>query len=420
MVLEEVSSDPDPYFSSSSSDGGDGATTSPTPLVNISNHPQPFPLARIWGFSTEKLQRGIRKEQIEAEALLKRPLTPPEADALAFHYSKGFRYTSYGPPVGVAVGLWRAFATKDEFRWPLVPRRMSDRGAWQLNKETHELSFRGRTLLRGPGILPIIHILKASVYVNFGFAVAGLLAGTYGVTVAAVGQLTDSRLLEYKEAISEFRTTKGGDLQGSNPPSKLQSRTDPLGQGDKSAGELWRNHRRTISKSEDDASPTAASDDIFSDKPETTDGNKVSHSEGQLRRDERRYQPSAGRGPTGNQAATFQVEKAEAQTQSFPDDFGMANSDVDDQSPTSNTSGDVGAWERIRRDNVSGVAVSQNLRGLREEREQRERSIEGGSFTFPSSEGERSFAKDEAQKHFDERVDQERRGEDFGSGRGRR
>ena len=54
------------------------------------------------------------------------------------------------------------------------------------------------------------------------------------------------------------------------------------------------------------------------------------------------------------------------------------------------------------------------------QREQQEGSTLGDSFAFSRTEEERSYAKDEAQKQFDERVERERRGEDFGAKGSRR
>jgi hypothetical protein len=52
------------------------------------------------------------------------------------------------------------------------------------------------------------------------------------------------------------------------------------------------------------------------------------------------------------------------------------------------------------------------------QKEQREGATTGDSFAFSKTEEERTYAKEEAQKEFDARVERERRGGDFSKGGG--
>ncbi|KAG7006478.1 hypothetical protein G7Y79_00014g036530 [Physcia stellaris] len=431
MVLEEITSDPDPYDSPSPS-------SSQNPAIDLSLLPHPIPYASLWGFSSSKLQELINNERTNAQTLLNRPLTPPEADALSYHLAKGYRYASFGTPLGAAAGLWRAVATKEEFRWPGIPRRMDGWSRWKFEIEnetgTQKLNFGAREVAKGSWLRPTLMGLKGLVYVQFGVLLGRFLFASYATTVTAVGSLSDRRLKELQTEINKRSNERMRAELGSSAPAprvgmdRDGGRADPMGQGEKDVGELWGNHRRAIgagkTRSDDAASPTAGNGDIFGDEG---GGNGSVMTDSQMQAQQRRQQPSMRRSPTENRASTFQMEKTERQPQSFSDDFDMSGASPDDgQSPTSTstTSSGESAWDRVRRENASPNASGSRPRSFQQrvttQQEQQEGATAGDSFTFSSSDSERSYAKDEAQKHFDERVEQERRGEDFGSGRSRR
>ena len=417
MVLEEVSSDPDPYFSPSSYD--DPSNTAPqTPSTNLTRLPQPILFSSAWGYSQPKLQAGIAKEQAAAQTLLQRPLTPPEADAIAFHFSKGFRYASFGAPLGAAAGIWRASTTMNEMRWPLIPKRWSDLSQWNFNSETQELSFRDVRYAKGEWVKPAILGFRGFALVSFGYAVSGILFSSYGATVAAVGSIQDRRLKAVRDKINENVSKRTGALSQMQPP-KARAKVDPMGQGERTAAELWKDHRGAITRKADVASPTAGDTDFYSD--DAPDANGAVMNDNQMRKQQRKQQPSPRRSPAENRASTFQMEKTEPQPQSLSDDTNATSPTGDYQTPTSTPPSGESTWERIRRESTSpGSSNSSQVRKQRRDRVQQEGSTSGDSFSFSSSDSERSYAKDEAQKHFDERVEQERRGEDFGSGRSKR
>ena len=418
MVLEEVSSDPDLYSAH------DESPTSIVPQTDLSRLPSPMAFSATWGFTTERLQRGIAAERASVEAILGRPATPEEAYALAYHFAKGYRYASYGAPVGVAAGIYRASTTMNVMRWPLMPRAFSDWSRWNFDPETQTLSLSGRQLAKGAWLRPTLVGLKGSIYISFGFWVGGLLSSAYASSVTAVGVVRDPALKAFNDKILDSAKKKPGELFPT--AGAKQQRVDPTGQGERTAGELWKDHRRAIGPKFDDASPTAGGDDFFNDEAERRSGNDSMLTDSQIQAQQRRQQPSPRRSPTENRAATFQMEKTERQPRSFADDFDMASSSsADDQSPTSGTSSGESAWDRIRRENASSGSSGSISRARRPQRreqqeQQQEGSTLGDSFTFSSSDRERAYARDEAQKDFDERVEQERRGGDFDSSGRRR
>jgi hypothetical protein len=100
---------------------------------------------------------------------------------------------------------------------------------------------------------------------------------------------------------------------------------------------------------------------------------------------------------------------------------------LDDISPTSGAQESSypqeSAWERIRRESAAGQQQSSTVPRYPVDKRQvgRQGVPPGDSFTFPATDEERQLAKQEAQKDFDARVEQERHGNDFEeSSRGKR
>ncbi len=184
-------------------------------------------------------------------------------------------------------------------------------------------------------------------------------------------------------------------------------------QGDITAAELWKRHRKGIG-AEDDASPGAGTDFFGGDMESQGGSNTGLMSDSQMRAQEARQQPSPSESPTESRASTFRVDKVETQPSSFGDDFD------DDASPTWRSNpGDEQAsnsWDRIRRRAQQQVSEQQSEGGggwdaIR--KQQDVGSTAGDSFTFSSAAQERQLAKDEAQKEFDARVERERQGGGF-------
>ena len=78
-------------------------------------------------------------------------------------------------------------------------------------------------------------------------------------------------------------------------------------------------------------------------------------------------------------------------------------------------SGRVRLLGPLRSPSSAGGRRMQRGGGFQQQQQQPKR--EEDSFAFSASEGEKSYAKDEAQKAFDERVEKERQGGDFSGGR---
>ena len=330
---------------------------------------------------------------------------------------------SWGRPLGLAAGASRAYQTRHTFRFPFVKPN-----AEKFNPESVKIG--GAELMRGARARMVWHGLRGGAYGVFGSWVGGVVVSTYAAMAVAVGEQQDPRLREVVARLRAKAKEVAVGVQEGRQKRGVGQKGDPTGQGETSASELWRDHRRAIGGG-DEASPTAGggAEEGFEYGMEGVEGRLARSDAGvltdrQMRGQEVRQQASPRQSPTENRASTFQIGKVERQPRSFDDD-----DDYDDASPTaagsaSTNTGSAGGsvWERIRKE--AGSAPSNAGRRRRAERgtvpqEQQEGSTTttGDSFGFSNSEEERQSAKAEAQRLFDEQVERERRGDDFGGKR---
>lgn len=372
---------------------------------------------------------------------IQRPLTESEQTAIAYYTAKGFAISSYGPTIGISAGMYMTYATRAQFRWPVYGNILSkappegevQRGFWDGQK----MRAGGKEILQGVSSQAkanILHVSRGFAYCMIGWYFVPLFVSSYAATVSTVGELRDPRLQETNRGVREAvmrdqrqRREKAGDIVKQTDAGREGRMPNLPREKEQGRG------RRGGGAEVDDASPTGgAMMDMGIDMGIDEEQGRLSGagdmggvlSDGQMRTAEAKARPQPGQSPASNRAATFQVEKVERQ----PKDFG---SDFDDASPTGGSGamdgGDGsagGVWERIRQQSAtepsgSSMGRGRGMRGSGAQREQQEGATTGDSFSFSSSDEERSYAKAEAQREFDERVEKERRGEDF-SREGRR
>lgn len=414
MVLEEIPSDPDPYSSPSSSDPFQSSSSDSTNhSIDFSNLPRSIPFSWLWGFTQARLRERITLDADTMSRLLQRRLRPEELEAVCYHRARNERLSSLGAPLGLAAAQYRVHTTKEEGRFPF--QKFFKNTNWAFNGDV--LSYAGRELVRGPRAAVVVDALRSSCYLSIGYWLGTSLLRSYGTSLQAAGIMRDKRLEEYDRALTkasrERRGLPPGGQSRSRPTSEPNGsqRPDPTGQGSRSAGELWKNHRTAIGgNSQDDASPTAGNnEDFFGLGSSTGPGDGVSMNDSQMRTKDRRQQPPQP-------------------PRDFTSDYTSSTPSTDDSSYASpSASSGQSAWDRIRRETASGGGSTPSMgrggqmrRGGPLQQEKQEGSTLDDNFSFSRTEEERSYAKDEAQKQFDERVDQERRGEDFGARGSRR
>ncbi|KAK5015397.1 hypothetical protein BJ546DRAFT_977359 [Cryomyces antarcticus] len=422
MVLEEAiaapaesftddapTSDSDPY--SSSPTGGPNAVT-----IDLEQLPRSIDLNPLTaGKKKQNLAALIQKTINNSSQILNRPVTQDEANALAYHYAHGIRVASFGSPIGIAGGLYRWYATGKKMRFPF----------WQPDWSEGKLNPEVLGPLRGQVARNSWQLLRGNCYMILGAFIGDAVFSAYGVTVSEVGMSQDRRLKEFRSALeNKVRERLSGLPQGAQDRQGAAGQNDQSRQEDRrTATEQWRMNRS--SSNDDGMSPTsgAYSNDYGGDSSRLAGSDTGILSDAQMRAQEIGQQPDQQSSPTSSRSDTFSMNKVTSQPRNF---------DEDDASPTAGaSSGSASAWDKIRR-GASASAPSKGssawptsrggdsrggLSGV--QREQRQGSTLGDSFSFSETDEERELAKTEAQKEFDARVERERRGGDFAEGQNR-
>jgi len=372
-----------------------------------------FISASLFGRNEARLHQAIAGNVSAAAQRMHRMPTQDEFNALSYHTAKGQAIASYGAPIGILAGAYQSYATRERYKFPFV------KATEGFNPQAVVLG--GRTWLTGDRARVFWHALRFTAYGVCGGWSVGICFGAYAASVLAVGELTDPRLKALQEAI---RKDIKADMEGRGLAQG--KKVDITGQGDTSAGELWRRHRTSIGANNtpaDDASPNAGQQEtefahsmaveekLYGDPTGT--GEMVGAGEGQA--------VDVASAPLPRQTAWRRAARRVRRnpTHSEPDPAGGFHDDNDDNaSPTAmdatattstNSSGGGSAWDRIRRE--AGAT------------EPSDRPRRGADPSQPMSPREDTAAADErerAQREFDAQLERERQGGSFGGGgRGR-
>ncbi|KAM3074118.1 hypothetical protein ACMFMF_006141 [Clarireedia jacksonii] len=324
-------------------------------------HFRPMPiLGSVFGYNEKAYAQVLGSRIAAAHNLLERRVTQEEIEALSFHTGKHFTILSYGSPLGIAGGLYRAYITAATFRFPF----------FQPNPE----KFNANTF-------PTPRTL---------------FVGSYARSVMTVGEMSDPRLKELTKKMREHVAQQ----YGRQLPSPAGIPRPPMKPG--------QYPQQSPNMAQDDTGPTGGMANYEEPAQEQTWGS-----------------PQTGRWKSRPQPQQPSSEQEQKPFDLFDDDasptsgLGM-QSDMSSSSQSSSSGGS--AWEKIRRGQkpVQKQNTSGGWSRLQDntQKEQREGSTMGDSFTFSKTEEERSLAQVEAQKEFDARVERERRGGDFSSGNG--
>lgn len=391
-------SDDDPYASSNATKY----------KINSDGFPQPIPILGAWlGYDAQLLAKITTQKIAHGSQILRRPMTQEEVDGLAYWAAKQISIYSYSKPLGVAAGAWRCYTTADSFRFPFYKPNPE-----KFNTQAFPPVFK---ILTGSRAVAAWHGLRFLAYGGLGQLLSQMLLGSYSMTVGSVGELGDKRLKSYIEAIRADAERKRGALMGGQgragmgqPQPQAGAGIGGLPQGNASSkvtvgGESDWNTTPNEEPREGSIEGSRAS--MQASTPSVTSPTPTSRPRGSGR-------PVPAQNP---------VEE------SSPQPFGM----FDDASPTGGqgVQADIraapaasqggSAWDRIRRGESLNKSTDPGTRTAWQKREDaRERTSGDNSFAFSKSEGEKSFAREEAQKEFDARVERERRGGDFSKGSG--
>ncbi|KAI4174405.1 MAG: hypothetical protein LQ343_002340 [Gyalolechia ehrenbergii] len=409
MVLETsaVSDSFDPFPDSPDPYGNDPQSSTNYTIVDRTQLPKPLPLiGRIFGFTEAKMSEWTAQRLRYQSSLVGRSLTPREYEAIMYHSYKNMAIQSYGLPIAFGFGVYRAFKTREDYRFPFYgPLKTAD-GWW----DGERIRIMGTDMLEGPTARRMVHFWRGSIYSFIALLVGGGLVTSYATTVAMVGEMRDPRLKEIQRTKVERGMQQRKEAAAKKPPK------DAMEQGNTNAGDLLKRHQGGIGAQDDDASPSAGSEYYGEDMDKIGGTNAAILSDAQMRTQESRQRASPRESRTENRASTFQIEKVESQPIGFGDGFADASPTAQSSTQDSQSGS---AWDRIRRNaQKHGPGAKDGSRGWDNIRkEQQVGSTTGDSFTFSSADQERQLVQDEAQKEFDARVERERQGGSFNENR---
>jgi hypothetical protein len=390
MVLENIStsadftddggptSDNDPYSSSSPQSYS----------IDGTKFPKPIPIVgRLLGFNEKRFSLALQAKIAGMSQQLNRPLSNDEANAIAYWTAKQISIFSYATPLAWAAAGWRWKNTASSFRFPF----------YQPNMETLDTSVfptKRFAWIKGHFAFRLWSAMRLGAYIAVAVPIAQALLGSYCVSVAAVGQMADNRLKPMMDELRKQAEEKRGGLP-------------------KQSGAIGQQQRLPVpvETQADDASPTGG---MLWEEPVKADVMNNTISSAQAPSSRPQWTSSK---PLSNQTTST------SSTEGKPFDL------FDDASPTGGQEEAVNtpsaaqgsAWERLRRgerpnpgpSNTGSSQSSWKRQQTMIQKEQTPGSNSGDSFAFSKSEEERNYAKEEAQKEFDARVERERRGGDF-------
>jgi hypothetical protein len=376
--------------------------------IDTTGFPKPIPvLGRLLGYDDQLFAKNLHEKIRHRNSVLGRHPTQEEANALGYYLAKQISIYSYGGPAGFAAGLWAAYNSRNTFRFAF----------YQPNLERFQPDVFPPRLgwWRGNNARLCWHAARTSSYVLIGMMFSRFIFASYAGTVAAVGELSDPRLKEVTAAIHANSQQRKGSLQ-------------TMQQGPAAEKQFPNRERQAAtyygSDSQDDASPTGG---MFGEENTTgSPGNPEENMAGS-KQNEGQWPTSVAPSPAPRQAPKETEETFDTPFDAWDDASptggqGVTNSAA--QTPQGS------AWDRLRRGDKpnpispkSGPKPPQSQNPWTKQqnetqREQRQGSTVGDSFAFSKSEEERAYAKEEAQKDFDARVERERAGGDFSKGGG--
>ncbi|KAH9845386.1 hypothetical protein Tdes44962_MAKER06671 [Teratosphaeria destructans] len=367
--------------------------------INLNDLPRPFAI-RASRQQPKLLADAIGMQCQSAAAVLQRPMSQEEANALAFHLAKSLRIASYGPPIGFAVGVAMMWRTRKSMRFPFYAP-FTEGSRWSKDRLGP---------LRGRHARYMWHGMRLTGYCVVSMILSQIFFASYAFTTATAGRGLDPRLQELTRALQQ-RAKDGRSRERGEGIGKVGNQES----GPKS-GETYEMARQRVqaqnmmrrSRQGDlaghDASPTGGA---FSDEY-MNQGEQP----GFMSEQEVRQQVDSG--------STWSDEA----WKSSQSDVAARRQAHDDASPQAPSKPAGGAWERLRSQAMSGRPdiPRRQSRGLappdsagdRWLGTDREAASGTDSFNFSSSKEERQSAKSEAQRDFDRRLEQERAGKVFG------
>lgn len=358
-------SDDDPYSSTSSPIRG--RPSRPTKLVtdgiDFQSLPKPIPiLGALLGYNQKHLIRAMDKQAMKFAQILPRPPTQEESNAIAYWTARQISIFSYGTPIGVAGGAWRAWNTNSQFRFP-----------WYRPSPSMFFEHEFFGILKGNRAVLAWHALRYLAYGFVGASISQVFLLPYALVSTAVGEVTDPRMKAYTDALRQ-KSRRVGPIDNAKQRDRYQTSS------------VQSTEDAALSRdTPDDASPSGGFEEgNFEDAP-TEAVRKPQYQSPQ-------YQNTRAR------PAVSQVETQDQPFDAFDDASPTGGQDLGYDAPAAQG---ASAWDRVRSGNNSNINSSGNS------------SAGWTSARKPQSSSPKPSDKDNAQRQFDAQVERERRGGDF-------
>lgn len=331
--------------------------------INFSELPQQPFWAPLFGRSEDAFKTRITAKVMAGSALLGRELSQPEKDALSQHYAQLLRTQAFDTPIAIASSLAFYRRTHASYGFPLYTPKPDK---FNPNKFLTLEGFFAQKAWHGTRLV--------AWYAGCKF-LAGLFCVSYAISVHEGQYASDPRLQDYRrEATARqqqlFRQRAQQSGQGS-PPGLPRRQPPPTG---------WAGAEQSAQDAQDaqPAWPGTQSPQPESPWASYTDEPYV-------------FDDASPVSPAEQQGAPTQQQSIQGGS----------------------------AWDRVRGQARGGGAAQDQGSGAqatawgrRTEDEMTSRGAQQGtSYTFSSADGERAYAKEQAQREFDEMLEKERRGQ---------
>lgn len=202
-------SSPDPYSNPDMLPFQFNSLAAPYP-IDLASIPSPAPiLGSLLGRGKQRVANELQNRLAVMSAFQQRRLSQDEVDAFTYHIGKANVIASWGFPLGIMVGLYRANKTKEKYGSPFTGPMKSENGWF----DGQRVKFLGREVLRGENARVFVHSLRTFNHMCLHAGLVGIVAAIYATTVQYTGEVFDPRLKDFFRTLKEKPETAAKYLE---------------------------------------------------------------------------------------------------------------------------------------------------------------------------------------------------------------
>ncbi|KAH8774667.1 hypothetical protein F5883DRAFT_547335 [Diaporthe sp. PMI_573] len=322
----------------------------------------------LFGKTSDYLKTRVAAKIMTSSASVGRELTQSEKDAMSYHFAKLVITIAYSSPLSVAATFGMERATRPKFGFPFYNPKPP-----KFNSQ----KFPG--LPGGTASLLAWHGTRVLAWYTASKLTIGLVVTSYAISVYSANSGTDNRLEAYRKEISR----RAGTAMRSGRPSPIPH---------ESSGQSHQQYPQQ--KWEEPASATEPVGWASSEETEKA-ASRPSPSSWTATQN-----PQTGRQDSYNQDSYV-----------FDDASPVAPSEQTNYSPQNSGQQGGSAWDRIRGQAQAARGQPGSWAKKRQDEMTSRGAQDGSSYNYSTADEEKSYAKDQAQKEFDEMLERERRGQ---------